>query len=178
MTEILTLEAPELRFASDAATGEFEGYAATWEIVQRYGERVLPGAFKRTLAGFAAKGRLPPMFWNHNSDEPIGVWTSMVEDARGLKVSGRLVTATPRGAAVLEWLKAEMPLGMSIGFRSISDRSVKGIREIAEVDLLEVSVTANPASDNARITKVRNAAEPARLAAFIEEVRRASTALR
>ncbi|KQX42420.1 hypothetical protein ASD04_00145 [Devosia sp. Root436] len=179
MNEYLTIESAELRFAVDAATGEFEGYAAIFsEVLPRYGERVMPGAFTRTLAAFAGKKRLPPMFWNHKSDEPIGVWTSMTEDRRGLKVTGKLVTTTTRGAEVLEWLKADMPLGMSIGFRAVADRQVKGIRELSEIDLIEVSLTANPASDNARVTKFRNSAEPADLAAFIKEVRRASASLR
>ena len=170
---------PELRFAADGTTGEIEGYAAIFhELVPSYGERVMPGAFTRSLASYSAKKRLPPMFWNHRSEEPVGVWTSMSEDQRGLKVSGKLITTTTRGAEILEWLKADMPLGFSIGFRSVADRMVKGIREHMEMHLSEVSLTANPASDNARITKFRNSAAPAGMAAFIQEVRRASSTLR
>lgn len=179
MRETLTLDAAELRFAGDEAAGEIEGYAALFgEVVPRYRERVMPGAFTRSLAAYTGKGRLPPMFWNHASDEPIGLWTSIAEDERGLKVKGKLVTATRRGADVLAWLKEGLPLGMSIGFRTIADRQAKGVREITEIDLIEVSMTANPASDNARVTKFRNATEPGRVAAFIEAVSRAATELR
>jgi hypothetical protein len=59
MKEFLTIEAPELRFAGDATTGEFEAYAASFEsVTPRFNERVLPGAFRRTLAAWNIHGQL------------------------------------------------------------------------------------------------------------------------
>ena len=67
-------------------TGTFEGYGSIFNITDRGGDIVVPGAFTETLAAQKAAGRLPAMLWQHRQAEPIGVYTSMEEDAVGLKV--------------------------------------------------------------------------------------------
>ena len=42
------------------------------------------------LKAVAAKA-MPLMLWCHDSHQPIGVWTEIVEDRKGLKVKGKLV---------------------------------------------------------------------------------------
>ena len=70
--------------------GSFSGYGSVFDNIDSYGEIVRAGAFEQSLQSWRAKGRLPPMLWNHNRDEPIGVYTKMAEDARGLYVEGRI----------------------------------------------------------------------------------------
>lgn len=177
--EILTIPANELRFSADDDSGTFEGYAAIFsEPIPSYSELVLPGAFTRTLGEHRSRNSKPGMFWNHNSDEPIGVWTSLEQDSRGLKVAGRLVTGTTRGREAFELMKASAVSGLSIGFRTVKARKgANGLRELEDVDLVEISLTSIPAAANARITSFRNAAPPAATAAFVEAVRRAANAL-
>ena len=174
--ETLTLAAPEVRFAADDS-GTFSGYAAVFgELVASHNEMVKSGAFTRSLA--ETRGQPPAMFWNHNPDEPIGVWTDLTEDARGLKVAGRIVTDTSRGRDVQALLKAGAVTGLSIGFKARrEERGAKGVRILTDVDLVEISLTSLPAARNARVTQVRHAAAPAETANFIQAVRRAATAL-
>lgn len=178
--EILTLPITEVRFATDEEAGTFEGYAAIFnEPVEAYNEIVKPGAFKRTLGEHRKRKSMPAMFWNHNSDEPIGVWMTIEEDERGLKVSGRLVTTTTRGREIFELLKASAVAGLSIGFRvRNSKRGEGGYRELLDIELVEISLTSIPAAVNAKVTSFRNAATPASTAAFVSAVRRAASSLR
>ena len=64
---------------------------------------VLPGAFRDTLQRRGAQR--VKMLWQHEPGEPIGAWLSIVEDARGLKVTGRLNLAVSRAREVLALMR-------------------------------------------------------------------------
>lgn len=176
--ETKTVSAAEVRFATDDEAGTFSGYASVFGEPDSYGDTIKPGAFKKTLAKRSATGG-PSMFWNHNPDTPIGVWTELAEDARGLKVTGRLVTETTRGAEALALLKAGAVNGLSIGFRAkASERGPNGGRILTEIELVEISLVSLPAASKARVTSVRHDRQPAGHAAFIEAARRAAASLK
>jgi len=122
------------------------------------------------------------LFWMHDPAEPIGTWAELVEDARGLKVTGQLVLATARGAEALALIKAKALSGLSIGFRArSSERGPNGGRVLTDVELVEISLVSIPAASRARITGVKGAAPGQRAAdisAFTTAVRRAAQALR
>ncbi len=168
-----TLPAAEVRFATDE-TGTFSGYASVWNEPDSYGDTIKPGAYRKTLS---KRSGGPSMFWNHDPNQPIGVWTSIVEDARGLKVEGKLVVETVKGAEALALLKAGAVNGLSIGFRAIrSERGPNGGRLLTEIDLVEISLVSLPAASKARITSVK--ASPAGTAAFVEAARRAALSIK
>jgi hypothetical protein len=57
---------------------------------------VAPGAFKATLAQMKARGFNVPMYLNHGAklggdSKPVGVWNSIEEDTKGLKVKGTIL---------------------------------------------------------------------------------------
>lgn len=173
--ETLTLPADELRFADDGE-GTFTGYASLFGQADSFGDTIERGAFRKALK--ERRGAIP-MFWNHNQNEPIGVWDELAEDERGLKVKGRLVTETVRGREAFELMKAKAVTGLSIGFRARSSkRGPNGARVLTDIDLVEVSVVSLPSASKARVTSVRNAGQPTRAAAFIKAVRRAATSLK
>jgi HK97 family phage prohead protease len=138
----------------DART--FEGYGSVFGTLDSYADTVKRGAFKRSLKEWKGKGRMPAMLWQHNPDEPVGVWTEMAEDETGLVVKGKLLS-TGRGPQAYEALKEGALSGLSIGFvtrkSQIDDES--GIRTLTDVDLWEVSLVTFPANDPARVTSVR-----------------------
>lgn len=138
----------------DART--FEGYGSVFGTLDSYADTVKRGAFKRSLKEWKGKGRMPAMLWQHNPDEPVGVWTEMAEDETGLIVKGKLLT-TGRGPQAYEALKEGALSGLSIGFvtrkSQIDDES--GVRTLTDVDLWEVSLVTFPANDPARVTSVR-----------------------
>jgi HK97 family phage prohead protease len=173
--ETLTVAAAEVRFATDDV-GVFSGYAAIFTEPNSFGETIRPGAFKKTLLQRRSTGG-PAMFWNHNPDAPIGTWSDLVEDDRGLKVTGKLVTETRAGAEALALLKAGAVNGLSIGFRARgAARAPDGGRLLTDIDLVEISLVSLPAASNARVTSVRSA--PAGFAAFTEAARRTATVIR
>jgi HK97 family phage prohead protease len=175
--ETLTLTADEVRFATDE-TGTFTGYASIFGEPDSYGDTVKRGAFVRTIRERKASGG-PAMFWNHNSDQPIGVWQEIAEDARGLKVTGKLVVETAKGAEALALLKAGAVNGLSIGFRARkSERGPNGGRVLTDIELVEISLVSLPAASKARITSVKGAAGSASVAAFVDAARRAALSIK
>ena len=149
----------ELKATGD--TGTFEGYGSVFNITDRGGDIVVPGAFTETLAAQKAAGRLPAMLWQHRPAEPIGVYTRMEEDAVGLKVSGQLALKTARGAEAYELMKMGALSGMSIGYRSRDDSydRVTGVRSLKKVDLVELSLVTFPMNDASRVSAVKTIEE-------------------
>lgn len=146
----------EMQFDSETE-GTFSGYGSVFNVKDTYADVVLPGAFTRTLADAQSKGRLPMMLWQHDYTQPIGKWTEMSQDERGLRVKGRLAINTRAGRDAYELLKMGALDGLSIGFRTrkyVWDEASK-VRQLTDVDLLEVSPVAFPANEAARIQAVK-----------------------
>ncbi|MGJ0510415.1 MAG: HK97 family phage prohead protease [Methylocystis sp.] len=152
------------------AAGVIEGYASLFGVADDGRDIVMAGAFTRSLARRGAKG--VKMLWQHNAAEPIGVWTSIVEDAKGLKVSGRLDLSIARAREALSLIRGGAIDGLSIGFRVKNARTDKrsGLRRLLEIDLWEISVVTFPMQTLARISAVKKAplqTPQARNAAFV-----------
>lgn len=145
----------ELKATGD--TGSFEGYGSVFNITDRGGDIVAPGAFADTLATAKAAGRLPAMLWQHRQAEPIGVYTDMEEDSVGLRVKGKLALKTARGAEAYELMKMGALSGLSIGFRVRDDSwdRVTGVRTIKKADLFELSLVTIPMNDASRVSAVK-----------------------
>lgn len=136
--------------------GSFSGYASVFDEVDLGNDIVLPGAFKNSL-----KNRTPSdirMLFQHNPDEPIGVWNEIREDQRGLKVSGQITTGISRGAEILELMRAGAIDGLSIGFKTVRSRKdlIRKIRKIITADLWEISIVTFPMQSGARIDVVKS----------------------
>jgi len=141
--------------------GTFTGYASTFDM-DSMGDTILPGAFKRTLNSWSAKGRPISVLWQHKADEPIGVTMNAMEDERGLRVQGRLLMGLQRAKEAYEAAKAGILGGLSIGFsipRDGATRMDDGTREIREVKLYEYSFVTFPANESAVFTGVKHATE-------------------
>lgn len=137
--------------------GIVEGYGSIFGNEDSYGDIVAPGAFEETLAEAKASGRLPAMLWQHDPSEPIGVWTDMAEDKRGLRVRGKFAD-TQRGREAFSLVKMGALSGLSIGYSTVGvefdDESET--RTLTKVRLWEVSPVTFPANDRARITRVKS----------------------
>ena len=146
----------ELKALSDSGT--FSGYGSVFGVEDSYGDIVVPGAFKDSLAAQKAKGRMPAMLWQHRSAEPVGVYTKMTEDDIGLQVEGQIALATVRGAEAHALLKMGALSGLSIGYmeRDANFDKVSGINTLKKLDLWEVSLVTFPANDSARVQGVKN----------------------
>jgi hypothetical protein len=157
-----------LPLAHTSAGGVIEGYASLFGVADTGGDIVMAGAFTRSLAHRGASG--VKMLWQHNAAEPIGVWTSLVQDAKGLKVSGRLDLSVARAREALSLIRGGAVDGLSIGFRpkaATTDRK-SGLRRLTEIDLWEISVVTFPMLTQARISAVKRT--PVRTSAAREAV--------
>ncbi len=161
MTTRAETKRASLPLAQATTAGVIEGYASLFGVVDSGGDIVMPGAFARSLARRGAKG--VKMLWQHNAAEPIGVWTSLTEDVKGLKVVGRLDLSVARAREALSLIRGGAVDGLSIGFRAVrvaTDKS-SGFRRLSEIDLWEISVVTFPMQTLARIDAVKRA--PARM---------------
>lgn len=138
--------------------GAFEGYASINSNVDSYGERVMPGAFADSLAKHKREGTMPMMLWQHSSWDPIGVWSDLSEDGKGLFGKGELLLDLQRGKEAHILLKRKAIRGLSIGYREIEVEEAKnGVpRLLKKVDLLEVSIVTFPANPKARVESVKS----------------------
>ena len=125
-----------------------EGYASLWSVADLNRDVVHKGAFSASLAKTGAEG--VRMLHQHEGRAVVGVWDRMVEDERGLFVSGRIMdwSAEARFAAALA--KAGAMDALSIGFRAVRARRDGALRVLTEVDLWEVSLVTFPALPGAR----------------------------
>jgi HK97 family phage prohead protease len=99
------------------------------------------------------------MLFQHDPNEPIGVWEEIREDGSGLFVRGRLMTDVGRAREVLALMRAGALDGLSIGFKTVRGRTdaATGVRHLLEVDLWEVSVVTFPLLPEARVSAVKSA---------------------
>jgi HK97 family phage prohead protease len=159
----------EVKLAGDGGkAGVFSGYGAMFGNVDAYGDVIEKGAFAESLKEWKAQGKLPPMLLQHGggfmggADDwlPVGKWTDMVENAKGLKVEGELFAlGTERGQYIYEGLKAGALDGLSIGFMTrkskMGTKPGEPSRTLLEIDLKEVSIVTFPANPKARVTGVK-----------------------
>jgi HK97 family phage prohead protease len=147
----------EFKASDIQASGEFSGYASTWGgEPDAYGDVVAAGAFTDSLAKHKTAGTAPAMLWSHRPDAPIGKWLSMVEDAKGLAVTGRLTLAVAQAREAHALMK-DGALALSIGYKATDDDYARdGTRILKAVELWEVSAVAMPANSRAQILSVRS----------------------
>ena len=138
--------------------GSFEGFLAVFDEIDSYADIVVKGAFAKSLADHSKKGRMPALLWQHDTREPIGIYTEMRETDKGLLVKGELfVHDIPKAKQAYTLLKAGGLSGMSIGFRTVeSELREDGVRLLKEIELLEGSLVTFPAQDNARVASVKS----------------------
>ena len=145
------------------ADGTVEGYGSVFGVRDNYDDVIAKGAFVQSLKDHKAAGTMPAMLWQHDADKPIGVWTEMVEDGKGLRIKGQLAMETVKGKEAHALLKMGALNGLSIGFMSKEwsyDRETE-VRTLTAIDLWEVSLVTFPANEKARVTNVKSADEMA-----------------
>lgn len=169
----MTIERIEVKFATDAVdakTGEFKGYGAIFANLDSHGDVIEPGAFKKSLSEWKSKGKLPSMKLMHGSalnpfgdDLPIGKYTKMEEDSRGLYVEGKLSGLdTDHGRRIHGLMLDGVLDGLSIGYQVkafVPGMGDEVRRRLQHLNLREVSLVDDPSNDKARVTAVKAAVE-------------------
>jgi len=164
----------EWKFASsDDKAMTFSGYGAVFGNVDSYGDVLAAGCFAETLREAKGSGIWPAMLLQHGGGmfggtaedmTPIGIWTAMEEDNKGLVVEGKLADI-PRGRDLYTLMKMQPRSainGLSIGYVpvewSVRTKPEEPRRTLKKVKLWEVSPVTFPANSKARVTDVKTAA--------------------
>jgi HK97 family phage prohead protease len=127
----------------------FAGYAAIFDQPDRGGDIVRKGAFLKALE---RAGEIP-LLWQHKVGSVLGTIEHLGEDERGLRVIATLGRSADarRAARLVESGKLD---GLSFGYRVREAKSAGAHRELIELDLIEVSLVAQPMQPKARVHAV------------------------
>lgn len=164
----------EIKSEDITEEGIFTGYASTFGgKPDSYGDVIKAGAFQDTLKSGGRNGNGIALLWQHNYDNPIGIWVELIENGKGLKVTGQLALNTTLGKDVYELLKIGAVKGLSIGWDFPRDKDgmreedsyeyddKKRIRILKKIVLWEISLVTFPANTKANITNVKSVIENA-----------------
>ena len=147
----MELETKFVTSISDVAVDDalnIEGYASLFGTPDRGQDTVAQGAYATSLAS----GRVVKMLWQHDPVQPIGVWSELREDDKGLYVKGRLLDDVARAKEAAALIRAGAIDGLSIGYRTVrSSKNVGGGRLLTELELWEVSLVTFPMLPSARV---------------------------
>lgn len=152
--------------------GTFSGYASLFGTEDLGRDVIAPGAFEKSLKRHGVNGIR--MLFQHDPNQPIGVWEIVREDARGLYVKGRLTLDVARAREVHALMKEGGLNGLSIGFKTLKARRDPrtGARHLIEVDLWEISVVTFPMLPQAQVSSVKTALSPKRMLPTTREFER------
>jgi hypothetical protein len=153
--------------------GIVEGYASVFGgAPDAYGDVIAPGAFADSLTQHRRSGTAPLMLWGHDSSQPpIGNWTELAEDGKGLWTKGAIDLEDPLGLRVHRALKRKAMKGLSIGYEtkdSETDPKRPGVRLLKAVDLWEISPVNFPAQPRAAVDAVKSYIESGTLPSLRE----------
>lgn len=131
-----------MEFKINSGKGTFECYGNTKGNIDRVQDRSVDGCFVKSIEAHKAAGTMPSMFWMHKNNElPVGVWTHMEEDSKGLLCVGKKVDGVQMSEEIYALAEQKAINKFSIGYRVISEKwnHEKSCNDLLEVDLKEVS---------------------------------------
>jgi len=138
--------------SSEAPHGEFTAIVSVFGNTDLVGDRVMPGAFEKSLAAYKAGGRTLPIVWSHdwgNAESFIGKALSVEETEDGLLVRAAFFD-TPRAQTVRTLLAERVVNEFSFAYDVIEEqKGGDGVNELLELSILEAGPTlkgANPAT--------------------------------
>jgi HK97 family phage prohead protease len=174
----------------DGKKGIVTGYFADFGTIDSDGDKIMPGAFSRTISETGPKSRKPRIkhLMNHDISQPLGVLTDLSEDQKGLRYESQ-VGSHSLGVDFIKMADSGLITEHSIGYRTIKFNQVKPwsdwregemARELTELKLWEgSSLTAWGANPNTPLIGLKSEIEINKLlnkADAIEKFCRDSTA--
>lgn len=152
----LSISECELKFAQ--ADGAFSGYGSIFGNVDLKGDVIMPGAYAEVLKS----GGQVPLYVNHGwmrGDLPVGSWSDLKEDDRGLRGEASLVMQMPSAVNAYWGVKSGLVSGLSVAIipdsRSVERRN-DGARVIHRIKAMkEISIVTDPANESARVMDVK-----------------------
>ena len=147
--------------------GQFTAYAAVFGNKDSYGDVIIPGAFKATLAEWATSGYPIPLLFGHNMSDPdynIGHVVSAIEDDHGVLITAQLDLESPKGAQTYRLIKGRRINQMSFAYDVIEGGPAKSdmlgdYYELRVLNVFEFSVVPLGANQETEILAVKAAVD-------------------
>ena len=159
---------PTTLTAVDGAEGEgkVEALVSVFGNVDLQGDRVMPGAFAKSIERWKASGDPVPVVFSHDWGDlwsHIGVVDSLEETPEGLKAVYTLdVADNPAAAQVYRLMKRRTLKEHSFAYDVLGERQAKdGANELTELDIIEVGPTLKGANPATELLAVKSALEEA-----------------
>lgn len=144
--------------------GLFAALVSVFNNVDRHGDRVVPGAFKKSIAKWRESGNPVPVVWSHEHKDPdayIGSVdpSNLKETDRGLVVAGQLdIEDNPKARRIYDLLANGRLKQWSFAYEVKDERIAEDLaRELVELDLFEVGPTLVGANAEAMTLAVKAA---------------------
>lgn len=144
--------------------GYIEGLAAGYGNVDFGNDRILSGAFSKSIA----QRQSVPMLLYHDMKRPAGKWGKLTETDAGLLVEGKISTKTRDGGEAYEYVKDGALSALSIGYDTLRKRMDGKVRELIELELHEVSLVTIGMNPRATVTGVKSILEAGNLPSLSE----------
>ena len=135
--------------------GTFRGHASIFGELDSYGEMVDTGAFKKTLK----ENKHFPMLDTHDVMRRLGIIYGL-EDEAGLQSEGHFNLDTQAGREARALAIQGAFTGLSIGFQTLKEKMIDGIRHLKEIKLWEISLCVFQACPGAVVTDVKAIGTP------------------
>ncbi|UNY40118.1 prohead protease [Aeromonas phage vB_AveS_KLEA5] len=153
-----TLDLGVLEFKALGGERTFSCYGNVKGSIDHALDRVVDGAYRDSIAAHKAAGTMPKFFWMHNPwDTPVGVWTAMEEDSKGLYLEGKF-SNTPKGNEIYELYKDNALDSFSIGYRVNDEKwnSSLGCNDLIKVDIREISAVTFACNEESRLVEIKS----------------------
>ncbi len=139
----------------DDHLGEATALVSVFGNVDLMGDRVVKGAFARSLKTWDASGDKIPVYWSHDWSDPdsnLGEVMAARETDKGLEVDMKFdIADNPKAARVWDLLSKRRLKEFSFAYHINDERKGKdGANELTDLDILEVGPTfkgANPETE-------------------------------
>lgn len=140
-------------------TGTFTGLASPYNNIDDGNDKVLPSTGKRN------NKKNVPMLWQHDTHIPIGSLL-LIDTKEGIQANGKLALdkdtdgqyMVPKAAEGYALLKKGL-LKLSIGYNTLeyeySNENGKQIRNLKDIDIMEVSLVTFPMNEKAVVSNVK-----------------------
>lgn len=153
-----TLDLGVLEFKALSGERTFSCYGNVKGNIDHALDRVVDGAYRDSIASHKAAGTMPKFFWMHNPwDTPVGVWTAMEEDSKGLYLEGKF-SNTPKGNELYELYKDNALDSFSIGYRVKDEKwnSTLGCNDLIKIDVREISAVTFACNEESRLVEIKS----------------------
>jgi HK97 family phage prohead protease len=127
--------------------GRFSGAAMIYNVIDSHQDRTLPGAFRKTIAENGGRIRVN----TQHADYPLG-WGTLRDTSDALLIDVQLEMGMQAARDLFAQVKAGLVGGLSIGYIVRDFRyDKKGVRELLDIDLVEVSAVTHQSVPGALI---------------------------